>query len=322
MHKFLLIFLIFFATTAVGQKTQKANIIFDTDIGPDYDDVGAIAILHVLEEKGQANILATVASNKYEGVAAILNIFNTYFKRAEIPTGVPKGHAPSLKDPQHWTDSLLLNYPHKIKFNSEVPDAVKVYRKVLSEQPNNSVTVVTVGFFTNLFNLLNSPPDEFSSLPGKELVKRKVKLLVSMGGWFPSGREFNIYTDARSSKEALEQWPTEVIFSGFEIGKNIKTGIPLIRNSLIKNSPVKDAFSIAIPKSPTDSAGRMSWDETTVLVAVKGVKPYFDLREGKIKINADGSNTWDVKGKGQFYLIQKEDPERVAEVINALMMER
>jgi inosine-uridine nucleoside N-ribohydrolase len=321
-RQLLFIFLLLITASVMGQMKKPVSIIFDSDIGPDYDDVGAITILHVLAGRGEAKILATVASNKYEGIAAVLNVFNTYFKRPGIPIGVPKGKAVDLKDPQHWSDSILARYPHSIKYNSEVPGAVEVYRKVLSSQPDHSVTIVTVGFFTNLANLLKSGPDQFSKLSGKELVKSKVKLLLSMGGWFPSGREFNILNDATASMQALEQWPTKLILSGFEIGRNIKTGLPLIHNKNIQHSPVKDVFRISIPQNVQDSAGRMSWDETAVLVAVEGVNPFFKLCPGKIQLKADGSNTWREGNFGQYYLIQKGDPGKVAGLINQLMMEQ
>ena len=50
-----------------------------------------------------------------------------------------------------------------------------------------------------------------------------------MAGHFPEGREFNIHKDAAAAKKALDNWPTPVIFSGFEIGEKIKTGLPLIQ---------------------------------------------------------------------------------------------
>src|SRR5688500_1235661 len=90
----------------LAQDSKQVPIIFDSDMGPDYDDVGAIALLHAYADSGQANILATVASTKYEGVAAVLNVFNTYFNRPDIQIGVPKGKALALKDKQHWTDSI------------------------------------------------------------------------------------------------------------------------------------------------------------------------------------------------------------------------
>jgi inosine-uridine nucleoside N-ribohydrolase len=315
---------IFFALNVTAQQQVKkpVSIIFDSDIGPDYDDVGAITMLHVMEEKGEAKILATGASNQYEGIAAVLNVFNTYFNRPEIPIGIPKGKGVNINDSQHWTDTILAKYPHKIKFNNDVPDAVEVYRKALAAQPDHSVTIVTVGFLTNMANLLNSTSDKFSSLPGKELIKKKVRLMVSMAGKYPSGDEFNIDKDALSSKIALENWPSPIIFSGFEIGEKIKTGLPLIHNNKIQNSPTKDAFRISITISPEDSAGRMSWDETAVFVAVKGYSPYYTLHQGKIKIADDGSNSWDENAKGQYYLVEKASPKEMEYIINNVIMQQ
>ena len=150
------------AMSAKGQPATKkpVSIIFDSDMGPDYDDVGAIAMLHAFADKGEAKILATIASTNYPSVAGVLNVFNTYFKRADIPIGVPKGKALGLHDWQHWTDTVLARYPHKLKTNNEALDAVKLYRKILATQPNHSITIVTVGFFTNISDLLKSAPDE------------------------------------------------------------------------------------------------------------------------------------------------------------------
>src|SRR6266446_1333672 len=57
---------IFFLTCTNAQKdTSPQSIIFDSDMGPDYDDVGAITLLHAFADSGYINILATVASTKY-----------------------------------------------------------------------------------------------------------------------------------------------------------------------------------------------------------------------------------------------------------------
>jgi pyrimidine-specific ribonucleoside hydrolase len=324
MYKLLLLtaFIFCFAMHVNGQPAAKkpVSIIFDSDMGPDYDDVGAIAMLHAFADKGEAKILATMASTNYEGVAGVLSVFNTYFKRPDIPVGAPKGKALGLRDWQHWTDTVLLKYPHKIKTNNEAHDAVKLYRKILATQPNHSVTIVTIGFFTNMSDLLKSSADEYSKLDGKQLVAKKVKQLVSMGGKFPEGSEFNLNRDAAASQYALDNWPVPVIFSGGEIGEKVKTGLPLIHNTTIKNSPVKDVFTLCIPMAAEDAAGRNSWDETAVLVAVKGYSPYYTLHKGRIKIAVDGSNTWDDGGKGHAHLVAKMPAEDVAAIINALMM--
>ena len=308
------------AVTAQKNSSKTIPIIFDTDMGPDYDDVGAITLLHAFADSGKVKILATIASTKYDGVASVLNVLNTYFDRPDIPIAVPKGKALELRDSQHWSDTLIAKFPHSIKSNDEVPDAVELYRKLLAVQPDKSVTIVTVGFLTNLANLLQSKADKYSPLTGKELVAKKVKHLVSMAGKFPEGQEFNIDEDATSSKYTYENWPTPVLFSGFEIGEKIKTGLPLIHNTNIKNSPVKKVFEICIPKAAEDAQGRMSWDETAVLVAVKGYEPFYDVKKGRIIINESGYNKWDENGSDQMYLVEKVSPQSVQDYINHLMM--
>jgi len=320
IYRILLFFCLTISISSQAQKTKPVPVIFDSDMGPDYDDVGAITLLHAFADSGYINILATVASTKYEGVAAVFNVLNTYSRRPELLIGVPKSKALELKDSQHWTDSLLLNYPHKIKKNDEVLSSIEVYRRSLASQPDGSVTIITVGFLTNLADLLQSSPDKYSKLTGKELVRKKVKQLVCMAGSFPAGNEFNVRMDAASSKNVFENWETPILFSGVQIGMKIKTGLPLVNNRFIKNSPIKDVFRICIPLSPQDSAGRMSWDETAVLIAVKGYKPWWNIQTGKIKVAADGSNTWENGSSLHSYLIESESPILVRDQINKLLM--
>ena len=302
------------------QKAGPVNIIFDSDMGPDYDDAGAISLLHAFADSGYVKILATVASTKYKGVAGVLNVFNTYFNRPGLPVGVPKGAALELRDKQHWTDTLLANYPHKIKTNDEAQDAIEVYRKILSAQPDKSVTIVTVGFLTNLANLLSSPADKYSALPGTKLVEKKVKQLVCMAGRFPSGSEFNVDRDPAASQIVFSRWPTAVLLSGFEIGQKIKTGLPLVHNDTITHSPVKDVFRISIPLDPQDSAGRMSWDETAVLIAVKGYAPWYNVVKGKMIVDEKGRNSWSTESQIHHYIVERESPVVVEAIINRLMM--
>ena len=320
--KTVLLFLLLTQVIAVPaqKQTRAIPIIFDSDMGPDYDDVGAIALLHAFADSGYAKILATIASTKYEGVAAVFNVFNTYFNRPGILIGSPKGKASDLKDGQHWTDTVLLKYPHKIKRNDEVPDAAEVYRKVLASQPGKSVTIVTVGFLTNLSSLLQSPPDKYSPLNGKELIKQKVKQLVCMAGRFPSGSEYNVRIDSAASQFVFNNWETPILFSGVEIGLKIKTGLPLVQNDKIKNSPVKDVFRICIPMNPEDSAGRMSWDETAVLIAIKGYKPWWGIEKGKMIVAKDGSNSWIKHPSPHSYLVEAQSPKIVEQLINKLIM--
>ena len=308
-------------TKAQSASKKPVSIIFDTDIGPDYDDVGAMAIMHALADKGEANILATIACNQSKYAAATMSVINTYFGRPNIPVGITRNvRSVNISAWQKWDSVLVARYPSKIKNNNQAQDALTLYRKTLAAQPDNSVTIITVGFLSNLNDLLKSPADKISPLTGMALVKRKVKRLVSMAGRFPKASEYNIQCDPISAKYVVENWPTEVIFSGWEIGNAVRTGLPLINNQNITNSPVKDAFAISMPLASADSLGRMSWDQTAVLVGVRGHEPYYSLVEGQFICAVWGGNDWDTKARGHFYLTEKMPVPQVEKVLNDLMM--
>ena len=326
-YLFSLLFVVIYLDSCKSEQKQEATVpvpvIFDTDIGPDYDDVGAMALLHAMADSGECKILATIASNKHERIAAVIDVLNTYFNRPAIPIGVVRRNAVDMNAPQKWDSLIVANYPHAIKTNEQADDALELYRKILVAQPDTSVTIVTVGFLTNMANLLQSAPDKFSSLNGRELVAKKVKHLVCMAGRFDAEKgkfkEFNVVKDSVASKIVFDNWPTSITFSGFEIGLNIHTGLPII-NSNITNSPVKDAFARSIPLDPNDKDGRMSWDETAVLVAVRGYEKYFNVVRGKIICNTDGSNEWDAAGTRDFYLTPKMPVPAIEKVLNDLIM--
>lgn len=313
------IFLLISCNLLQSRFRDPVKIIFDSDMGPDYDDVGALTMLHAFADSGKAEILGTIASNKYSLVAPCLNVINTYYGRPQIPIGVPKTHGVNIGCSQHWSDSLIANYPHSIKSNDQAQDAVSLYRKILASQPDTSVVIVTVGFLTNLNDLLLSGSDTFSPLSGKNLVQKKVKRLVSMAGKFPEGWEFNVKEDSTSSKYVFENWPTRIILSGFEIGEKIFTGKNLIKSNL--KSPAKMAFKIAMSFSESDKNGRMSWDQTAVLTAIQGPDENFSEIYGKMIAEPSGFNRWrNLENGTHSYLVFKKTPEKLSEIIEHYMM--
>ena len=308
------------AADTVLTEPATVSLILDTDIGPDYDDVGAMALLHALADQGEADILAVVSSNLSPLVVPTIDVLNTYFGRPDIPIGAPKTAGVDLPARQHWSDTLVAEYPHDTKSASEAPDAVQLYRQVLSAQPDSSVTIVTVGFLTNMRNLMESKPDERSPLSGRELVAQKVKQWVAMAGKFPEGVEFNVEKDSTASQVAIDEWPTPVLFSGFEIGEKVLTGLRLIEEGN-PESPVQKVYAISIPMDENDKNGRMSWDQTAVLVAVRGTEPYYEVERGKFITRPDGSNAWQDDPSGPHRkLVEKMPPEEVAAEIETLMM--
>lgn len=321
-HKFLFVLAFLIFAYASSWSAQPVKVIFDSDMGPDFDDVGAITILHALAAKGECEILATMASDGYPYIAPTLEVFNRYFKKSDIPIGAPGPDAPKFSCPNHWNDSLAVKYLPKLKTNADYPSATEVYRKVLAKQPDGSVVIITVGFLSNLADLLNSGPDQFSPLSGKDLVKQKVKKWVAMAGGFPEGSEFNVNKHAKASEYVFQNWPTPILFSGFEIGVKIMTGNQVATNGS-KGSPVQWAYQYCLSNYENKkSQNRNSWDHTAVLCAVRNPENYFYVvGNGTFVCNPYGSNTWNPdKNSNHSFLVHKYPYQKIADILDDLML--
>lgn len=252
----------FKTATVHASDPHPVPLTFDTDMMGDVDDVGTAAVLHALADQGKVQILAMGVCVKNPWSPLCLDALNTYFRRPDIPLGVVKG--PAHNRPSRYAQQIAEEFPHALEAADDAPDAAILYRQVLSEQPDRSVVMVSVGQLTNFRNLLKTGPDDHSNLGGTELVKRKVRVWVCMGGKFPEGREANLINDGPAAAYAVEHWPTPIVFSGWEIGNEIMTGARLRESP--ESTPVRRAYELY-----NGLKNRQSWDQTAVLYAVRGL---------------------------------------------------
>jgi len=312
----LLASILFFRFPVVSESPTL--IILDTDISSDVDDVGAVAVLHALVNQGKARILGMMVSSGDPWSVPCLDALNTWFGRPDIPIGMIKGK--SVQHESKYTAALAAEFPQDIETGEHAPDAVALYRKLLSEQEDGSTVIVTVGYLTNLKNLLQSKPDELSSLGGVALIQRKVKKLVCMGGEYPEGREWNFYQDTASTEFVLNNWPTPIVFSGYEVGNNIMTGSAM--RVLPSSHPVRQGYLLY--NGITD---RPSWDQATVLYAVEAntdasLVSWALSSYGDNVFDSDGFNKWIANPNAlNRYLSMVTPSQKVVEIINQLMLE-
>ncbi|MCW5206242.1 nucleoside hydrolase, partial [Desulfobulbus sp. F5] len=184
-------------------------MILDTDISSDADDVGAVAILHNLANQGKVNVLAMMVSSGDPWSVPCLQALNAWFGRQEIPIG--KAQDGIVGDESSYTRAVAEEFAPSTS-TATVPDAVQLYRRVLAAQADSSMTLVSIGYLTNLHHLLQSKPDALSPLDGVDLVRQKVKRLVCMGGQYPSGREWNFYQDVKAAVDVISHWPVSIVF--------------------------------------------------------------------------------------------------------------
>ncbi|MCI5211326.1 MAG: nucleoside hydrolase [Candidatus Electrothrix sp. ATG2] len=292
-------------------------LILDTDLSSDVDDVGAVALLHGLADQGKVRILAMMVSSGDPWSVPCLNALNTWFGRPAIPVGMVGGN--SIRHESKYTRTIAEEFSGS-RIESAPPAAVKLYRRLLATQQDRSVTLVTIGYLTNLSDLLQSKPDKISPLNGSELVLQKVKHLVCMGGEYPSGREWNFYQDAAATDYVITYWPTPIIFSGFEIGRNILTGAGL--HNTPHPNPVRRSYELY-----NGLSDRPSWDQVAVYYAVTAASEQKTTSWSKVygrnMIKSDGSNFWVNKQEKTVmhsYLVQRTDNEEIAGLIEQLML--
>nr|WP_239565712.1 nucleoside hydrolase [Paenibacillus sacheonensis] len=296
---------------------QPVRIILDTDIGPDCDDAGAVAVLHELASRGEAVIAGMMHCTSSRWGAGCLDALNVYYGRPEIPVGTLKetgfldDDAPYAK----YNKGVTLGYPNRYR-EEAAPDAVGEYRRLLAAAADGEMVVVAIGPLINLMLLLRSAADEASPLNGMELVARKAKHLVVMGGRFPEGREWNFEMHPEGAVFTIANWPTPITFTGFEIGEVIMTGSRLYTD-LPAEHPVRRSYEWYCGDGKT----RNSWDLTAVLFAVRGHAPFWELVQGTIEVDGEsGSNTWrDEAGGRHAYLKAKADVSEVAAQLDELM---
>ena len=301
---------------AVSACAQGVPVIFDTDMGNDVDDALALAMLHAMESRGECRILGVTVTKDNRWAPVYVDLVNTFYGRAHIPVGMVHGSRVTPEDSKmiqvpserRRADGTLV-YPRRL--SGDAPDAVALLRRLLAGEKDGSVVIVQVGFSTNLAHLLEAPADV-------ELVRRKVKLLSVMAGNFAQAKpEFNVQKDTASARKLFEQWPGEIVASGFEIGEALLYPAASIEHdfSWTPDHPVVDAYRNYM-KMPYD---RPTWDLTAALYAIRPEAGYFGLSaRGRIHSDDAGRTTFEVDPAGRHRYLTLT-PTQKARVLEAMI---
>lgn len=290
------------------KESRQMNIIFETDLGNDVDDALAMDMLYKYADAGTINILGISINKPGEAPAELADIMNTWYGYPHIPIAVVDGGADCEEDAVNYAKAVADMkdnggrpfFKRSVKDYSALPESSSWYRKTLALAPDSSVTIVSVGFSTNLARLLDTRPDKYSPLNGKDLVARKVRLLAVMGGCFndmiPS--EYNIKKDIPAAVKVFTEWPSPIVATPFEVGINITYPASSIENDFGwagKGHPVVEAYKCYLPM-PYD---RPTWDLTALLYAVEGSKWFSESPEGAIIVDSLGHTSFQAFGKDE-----------------------
>lgn len=257
-------------TTTTSTSSLIPSVILDTDIAEDCDDVGAVAVLHALADRGEVKILGMMVSMPVQYGAPALDALNTFYKRPNIPIGTLRNSADAngAKNLAVYNKDLALRFPNSLRDARYAPNSVTLYRQLLKNAPDASVVIVTIGPLTNLYHLMKSPADNISSLTGLALIRKKVKRVVIAGGRLPDGTSYNFRIAPDKSAYVFNYWPTEIWSVPNDLGDKVLTGKEMMSKTT-RTNPVHEAYRLYRNAHPSWEF-RPSWDQMGVLVAVRG----------------------------------------------------
>lgn len=346
---------LFQSTTVTAQerlpnRESIKKVILDTDPSSDPDDVGCIAMLHALANRGECEILAVINSIHHREASLSISAINQFFHRPEIPVGDYKGYAEHVAAPENLYTSMLADqFPRTLKSHTDALDSVSLYREILASAEPKSITIVVIGTMHNLSALLKSGGCSFSPLSGIELVKQKVKLVCTMGGNFIEGQghdrtnwggsdalcgytEWSCLNKERNEmcRFVIENCSSPFVASGWEVGcgdyhnakrGNVMTGQAL--KQLDDNHIVRRSYEFHFAARGGDAnIDRHSNDQCALLYAIRGEGKNFEAHlNGKISLSKKGDCQWVPTPDGrQGYIQKKRSKEKIAAEIESLMM--
>ncbi|NQZ44159.1 MAG: nucleoside hydrolase [Flavobacteriaceae bacterium] len=333
----------------LGVSAQQ-KVILDTDPSFDPDDVGCMAMLHTMATQGECDILAVVNSTNQKESALCISAINQFYNRLAIPVGDYKGYTEKIHATEGTYDyHIAKDYPRALKNWEASLDGVQLYREVLASAQDTSITVVIIGTMHNFYGLLKSGPDRWSPQNGPDLVQRKVKKVVTMGGNFLNNEgldrtnwggsdELCAYTEwsclneerNRMCRYVIENFPAPFIASGWENGNgdyfNAENGNVMSGQGL-KKLAADHIARVSYEKhfeyrGGAESITRHSNDQIALHYAIRGEENnYTAFLEGKITLTESGECHWEAIPNGLHGHIQKKREDAlIASEIESLMM--
>lgn len=260
------------------QEESPVNVIIDADLGSSTDDLFALMLLYRYADMGLANILAVIVDRPGEDCYAVADVMNTYYGYPKTPIGIVRGN---YEEPKKYIDyagmfagkeeNVKNPFPRTWTNPSLLPDGYKLYRQFLAKSKDKSVVILSVGFLLCLNDLINSKPDQYSDLSGKELLRRKVSNIYIMGGKFSEEEKacYNFRTFCEESYNFLTNIPSDiyVTFSPSETGDMVEYRPEVVLNDLADepNNPIRLTYA-----NYNCDTGQMMWDALVVINAIKG----------------------------------------------------
>lgn len=305
-------------TREKAHSPDAVRIILDTDMGSDCDDAGALALLNKYADAGRAELIGCVySSGKVPYGAGIVEAINIYYGRGDIPVGADHNTEVGDSLDKMGAEKLARDtvaFKNKIIHNRDAPEQTALNRKLLSAQPDGSVTYVTIGHTKGLYDLLRSGPDSISPLNGQDLVRLKVKQWIALGALGAKNKnqrfakDWNFFFNGTAAYTAylVKNFPAKIAY--VDAGADVMTGEGL--NNTPPGNMVRTAYRDWLwnVERKTLRDQRPSWDLAAVYYAVEGKGKFLKGEYGTLQFDAANGCRWQSSQQAtrEVYVSQRE----------------
>lgn len=297
-------------------RPSVPQIIFDTDIGSSTDDLFAMQMLYHYASQGRCQLLGVVVDRMGDTNAVVADIMNNYYGFPTLPLALERNGT--------YNRYAFINYTPIAQFADEegnllfdrtysdyssLPDGYVLYRRLLANAPDGSVTIMLTGIPSTLANLLTSVGDQYSSLSGVELVRRKVKRLyfmatkLTLGGEQNASTGYNIAMHPEAASTLFELWPDDVdiILSPSAAGDAVDYTPEMVISDINWTDihPLKQVYM-----HYDCNTGQRMWDPMLPIQEIEGDSLFALSPRGHISLTSDGrvNFTYDPTGNCRFQM--------------------
>lgn len=309
-----------FAATPKGEKKPQA-IIFETDMGNDIDDAMALDLLFKNMDAGNIKLLGVGVHKNNPYSKEFIDIMRCWYGYKKMPIGVNSACVTDMDCVDYCTKTCKMTDENGEPLfarskNPKYEEAVDMYRRLLAKADDGSVVIVTVGFSTTIAQLLESAPDKYSKLSGRELVARKVKYFSAMAGEFniPDFAEYNVFNDLAAARTLFETSPVPIVFTPWQIGDQVQYPGASIEKDFEwgKPHPMVEAYKHYM-QMPYD---RPTWDVIAAYYACHPDAGCFTISEpGNIKVVGKGVTQFTPAKNGNCRYMTVT-PEQVKQILD------
>ena len=304
------------AVAATDSKPQA--IIFETDMGNDIDDAMALDLLFKNMDAGNIRLLGVGVHKDNPHSKEYIDIMRNWYGYKKLPIGVNSGCVKDMDCVDYCTKTCKMTdaegaplFARSKKENYE--EAVAMYRRLLAKEADNSVVIVTVGFSTTIAQLLESAPDRYSKLSGRELVAKKVKYFSVMAGEFviPDFAEYNVFNDLAAARTLFETSPVPMVFTPWQLGDQVQYPGSSIEQDFAwgEPHPMVEAYKhyLQMPYN------RPTWDVIAAYYACHPDADCFTISEpGNIKVVGKGVTQFTPAADGKCRYLSATPAQRQA----------